>query len=64
MEPEIAKNAVLKKSDSLAEETPTVKGYEWNGGINYSELLKSYTCTGFQATNLGLAIEEIDKMVL
>lgn len=62
-EPEIAKNAVLKKSEALNDKTPTVKGYEWNDGIDYSKLLQSYTNTGFQATNLGLAIEEINKMV-
>lgn len=63
MEPSIAKEAVLKSSERIPEKTPTVKGYEWNDGINYSELLKSFTNSGFQSTNLGLAIAEINKMV-
>ncbi|KAL5284652.1 DHPS family protein [Megaselia abdita] len=63
MEPSIAKDAVLMTSEKIPDDTPTVKGYEWNNGIDYSELLKSFTISGFQSTNLGLAIEEINKMV-
>lgn len=62
-EPEIAKDAVLKKSEAIAEGTPQVKGYDFNDGIDYSKLFESYVNTGFQATNLGLAIREINKMV-
>ena len=43
--------------------TTPVSGYDFNKGINYSELFKSYTTTGFQATNFGRAIEEIELMV-
>ncbi|KAL5284653.1 DHPS family protein [Megaselia abdita] len=63
MEPSIAKDAVLMTSEKIPDDTPTVKGYEWNNGIDYSELLKSFTISGFQSTNLGLAIEEINKML-
>lgn len=62
-EPDAAKQAVFKSSESIEEGTPTVNGYEWNKGINYSALLKSYVNAGFQSTNLGLAIKEINKMV-
>ncbi|XP_005187852.2 probable deoxyhypusine synthase [Musca domestica] len=62
-EPEIAKDAVLKKSEAIAEGTPQVKGYDFNDGIDYSKLFESYVNTGFQATNLGLAIKEINKML-
>lgn len=62
-EPEIAKDAVLKRSERLSEDTPQVHGYDFNLGVNYSKLLESYGSTGFQATNLGLAIKEINKMV-
>lgn len=63
MEPQISKDAVLMTSEKIPENTPTVKGYEWNDGINYSDLLKSFTISGFQSTNLGLGIEEINRMV-
>ncbi|KAJ6223770.1 hypothetical protein RDWZM_002315 [Blomia tropicalis] len=43
--------------------TTPVSGYDFNKGINYSELFKSYTTTGFQATNFGRAIEEIELML-
>lgn len=59
----ISKAAVLAPSTTLPENTPTVLGYEWNGGINYHEIFKSYKRSGFQATNFGLAVEEIQKMI-
>lgn len=62
-EPQMAKDAVLTKSEKLPDVTPTVKGHEWNNGINYDLLLGSYLHSGFQATNFGLAVEEINKMV-
>ena len=52
--PEVADRTPLK--------TP-VSGYDFNKGINYSELFKSYLTTGFQATNFGLAVEQIEQMV-
>ena len=62
-EPEMAKDAVLVKSEKLPDVTPMVKGYEWNNGIDYDQLLGSYIHSGFQATNLGKAIDEVNKMV-
>jgi len=38
-------------------------GYDWNKGVNYKTLLDTYRFCGFQATNFGLAVEEINKMV-
>lgn len=61
--PECAKEAILVKSKELPLNTPTVQGYDWNRGINYNELFKSYKTSGFQSTNLGLAIDEINKML-
>ena len=65
MEPtkDIAEQAVLQPSAPLPEFTEQVKGYDWSQGINYNALLDSYRHTGFQATNFGLAIEEINAMV-
>uniref|UniRef100_A0AC34QBM3 Deoxyhypusine synthase n=1 Tax=Panagrolaimus sp. JU765 TaxID=591449 RepID=A0AC34QBM3_9BILA len=54
---ESAQDAVLVKSEKMDDDTPKVRGYDFNEGIDYEKLLDSYLTTGFQATNLGLAIE-------
>lgn len=61
--PEKAKAAVLVESVPLPAGTPIVKGYDWNKGVSYKALLETYRFCGFQATNFGLAVEEINKMV-
>ncbi|KAL4219307.1 hypothetical protein ACF0H5_021886 [Mactra antiquata] len=61
--PSLATEAVLVKSESVPEGTPTIRGYDFNKGINYHELLKSYLTSGFQAQNFGRAVEEINKMI-
>lgn len=40
-----------------------VIGYDWNEGIDYNKILESYKYAGFQATNFGLAVDEINKML-
>lgn len=60
--PSVALGAVLKKSISLKNKE-YVKGYDFNDGVDYEALLASYKYSGFQATSLGLAIEEVNKMV-
>lgn len=62
-EPDLAKNAVLQLSEKIPEGTPVVKGYDWNQGINYEALLRSYKFAGFQATNFGRAVDEINRML-
>ena len=47
-----------KKSDPAQ-----VAGYDFNKGVDYHALLQSYKYSGFQATNFGLAVEEINKMI-
>ena len=61
--PSIAANAVLVQSGKLPVEPVEVKGYDLNQGVDYHALLKSFRTSGFQATNFGKAVEEIDKMV-
>ncbi|XP_054712392.1 probable deoxyhypusine synthase isoform X2 [Uloborus diversus] len=61
--PSVALDAVLKKSSTLPKVKECVRGYDFNDGIDYSALLSSYKLSGFQATNFGLAIEEINKML-
>jgi len=39
-----------------------VKGYDFSKPFDFKEFLKSFTTTGFQATNLGTAIDIIRKM--
>ncbi|ESO83735.1 hypothetical protein LOTGIDRAFT_222351 [Lottia gigantea] len=61
--PSIATNAVLVESQPMPEGTETVRGYDFNNGVNFEKLLNSYTRSGFQATNFGLAVEEVNKMI-
>ncbi|XP_076663932.1 deoxyhypusine synthase isoform X2 [Andrena cerasifolii] len=61
--PELVKNAVLVHSSPLPTGTPTVKGYDWNEGIDYHSLFKSYKTSGFQARNFGLAVDEVQRMI-
>lgn len=62
-EPALAKEAVLLSSSKLPDDTPKVNGYDWNKGLDYGELFKTYIHSGFQATNFGKAVLEINKMV-
>ena len=64
--PSLVQEAVLQKSDPMpAEFSTTVKGYEFSGqgAVDYHALLQSYRTSGFQATNFGLAVEQISEMV-
>jgi len=59
--PNIAADAVLVKSEKL--HSPTVVGYDFNAGVDYSAVLDAYMTTGFQATNLARAVEEVERML-
>ncbi|XP_075942278.1 deoxyhypusine synthase [Anarhichas minor] len=61
--PSVALDAVLKVSCDLPEETLKIRGYDFNKGVDLQAVLKSYITTGFQASSLGLAIEEINLMI-
>ncbi|KAK7094728.1 deoxyhypusine synthase-like isoform X2 [Littorina saxatilis] len=61
--PQAAVDAVLVKSQGMPDGSQTVRGYDFNNGVDYHELFRSYTHTGFQATSVGKAIEEINKMI-
>ena len=60
--PDNLKSSVFTKSIELTDGVE-VKGYDFNQGVNYSKILESFAQTGFQATNLARAIEEINKML-
>eukprot|EP00093_Oithona_nana_P010641 10641.XXX_533029_534194_1 [CDS] Oithona nana genome sequencing. len=40
-----------------------VKGYDFNTGVDHHALLQSFLHSGFQATNFGLAVEQINAMI-
>lgn len=61
--PSAAREAVLKHSCELPEDMLRIRGYDFNQGVDLKAVLKSYLTTGFQASSLGLAIQEINRMV-
>ena len=56
----IARENVLRESEEIDGER--VRGYDFNKGVDWGGIVKSYKTTGFQATNLAKAIEIINKM--
>ena len=63
-EPDLAKNAVLQKTtNDLRATSEVVKGYDFNQGINYSEMLSNFSKIGFQASNFSKAVDEINDML-
>ena len=63
--PSIATEAVMvHTSGQLPVDPVIVKGYDFNNGVDYDKLLDSFKISGFQATNFGNAVEEINKMVI
>lgn len=54
---------VFKESESLEGSSDKIEGYDFNQGVNYSQLLASMVSTGFQASNLGDAIRVVNQML-
>uniref|UniRef100_A0A7N0UUB0 Deoxyhypusine synthase n=1 Tax=Kalanchoe fedtschenkoi TaxID=63787 RepID=A0A7N0UUB0_KALFE len=52
-----AYSAAFKKSEPLQESSTKIEGYDFNHGVDYSQFLKHMASTGFQAANLGDAIQ-------
>jgi deoxyhypusine synthase len=57
----IARRNLLRKSSEAGGEK--IEGYNFNKGVNYKEIIKSYKSTGFQATHLAKAIAITRKMI-
>jgi deoxyhypusine synthase len=57
---QIARKNILRESEEI--EAPNVRGYNFNQGLNYEELIDSFATTGMQATQLAKAIEIIREM--
>lgn len=62
---EVAINNVMQPTDQESSKkfSSEVKGYDLNEGVNYDKILSTFIHTGFQATNLGRAINEVNRMV-
>nr|Q9AXQ8.1 RecName: Full=Deoxyhypusine synthase [Dianthus caryophyllus]AAG53644.1 deoxyhypusine synthase [Dianthus caryophyllus] len=58
-----AHSAAFKKSENLEGKSVKIEGYDFNQGVNYSKLLQSFASNGFQASNLGDAIEVVNHML-
>jgi len=66
-------NLIFKRNEEKARENVlfdseevkgiSIKGYDFDNGVNYDKLLDSYLSTGFQATHFARAINIIDKMI-
>lgn len=52
-----------RETEPIPEDTPKVRGYDFNQGVDYQKLLQSFLHTGFQATHVAMAIQQIIKMV-
>lgn len=56
-------STVFKESETLEGKCMKIEGYDFNKGVDYSQLLRSMFSTGFQASNLGEAIQVVSEMV-
>ena len=61
--PGVATDAVMVKSEAMPAGSERVNGYDFNLGVDHHALLQSYRISGFQATNFGLAVDQINAMV-
>nr|XP_040146340.1 deoxyhypusine synthase isoform X2 [Ictidomys tridecemlineatus] len=61
--PAAALAAVLKHSSALPPESSQVRGYDFNRGLDYHALLEAFSTTGFQATNFGRAVQQVNAMI-
>lgn len=50
-------------SEELPADAPTIRGYDFNQGRDLDGLLESMLRTGLQATALGQAVNEVNRMV-
>jgi len=57
----IARKNILRKSEEV--EGIKIKGYDFNKGINYEEIINSFSSTGIQASNLSKAITLVNEMI-
>lgn len=56
-------DAVNMVSLPAPDDAVEIRGYDFNNGINYEAMFKSFISTGFQATALAQAIDTINAMI-
>ncbi len=61
MEEDLARKNILRKSEEA--EGLTIKGYDFNQGVDYDKIIDSFSSTGIQASNLSKSIEIINEMI-
>lgn len=57
----IARENVFRESEEI--DGISVKGYDFNEGVDYGKIVESFSSTGFQATHLSKAIEIVNEMI-
>ncbi len=57
----IARGNILGKSSEFR--GVSIRGYNFNEGVDYEKLLESFASTGYQASNFYRAIEIVNKMI-
>lgn len=60
--PSVSATAVLGESAALPPDMKPCHGHDFNSSNDIDSILKSYLSTGFQATNLALAIDQVHRM--
>ena len=61
--PTSALDAVLLKSVEMPSGTRTVCGYDFEGAFDFQQMLDAMLTSGFQATEFGRAVDEVNKML-
>eukprot|EP01031_Cornospumella_fuschlensis_P037168 gene37168-45112_t len=61
--PDIVQQAVLTKSTFDSSDRVVIKGIDFDQKPDLDAVMAAMLTTGFQATNVGLAIEEINRML-
>lgn len=58
---EIARKNLFREGEEIS--GISIKGYDFNNGADYREIVKSFSSTGFQASNFSKAIDIINEMI-
>jgi deoxyhypusine synthase len=59
----VAGQAVLVKSETMPDDAPTVRGWDFSDGADLDGIMAAMLTSGFQATALGQAVNEVNRMV-
>ena len=60
---EALESVYVKSNAGHLKKENEVHGWDFNKGIDYESMFREYTHVGFQASALGKAIEEVNKMI-